>query len=215
MLPDLLAAPSCLTIGGRVFAADVAASLEERLVRLVAERIGPEPLEVGVSLQEVRSRASARPLSSSTPCSRRPPRTAASSPAAASCAPPAGAPRLTEAQRRALAEIEETIRVAGNEPPAVSELVPRFGVEVGDLLRLLEREGRVVAVEPERYYAAASVDALVERLRADMMAGREYSPAELRELLGFSRKFLIPFLEYCDRRGFTTRGATGRSWHGT
>jgi selenocysteine-specific elongation factor len=97
----------------------------------------------------------------------------------------------------------------------VTELVPRFGAEAADLLRLLEREGRVVAVEPERYYAVASVDALVERLRANMTPGREYSPAELRDLLGFSRKFLIPFLEYCDRRGLTIRGATGRRWHGT
>ena len=93
--------------------------------------------------------------------------------------------------------------------------MPRFGAETGDLLRLVEREGRVVAVEPDRYYATASVDALVERLRANMAAGREYSPAELRDLLGFSRKVLIPFLEYCDRRGLTARGATGRRWHGT
>ena len=80
---------------------------------------------------------------------------------------------------------------------------------------LLEREGRVVAVEPERFYATSSRDALVERLRTGMTKGREYSPAELRELLGFSRKFLIPFLEYCDRHGLTSRTAGGRVWHGT
>jgi hypothetical protein len=48
-----------------------------------------------------------------------------------------------------------------------------------------------------------------------MAVGREYSPAELRELLGLSRKFLIPFLEYCDRVGYTVRGVTGRLWRGT
>ena len=203
-----------LTIGGRVFAADVAASLEERLVRLVADAHRARPLEIGVSLQEVRSRLGApAELIDAVLASAAAHGGIESSGGVVRAA--GWTPRLTEAQRRALAEIEETIRVAGNEPPGVAELVPRFGADVGDLLRLLERDGRVVAVEQDRYYAAASVDALVERLRANMVTGREYSPAELRDLLGFSRKFLIPFLEYCDRRGFTMRGVTGRSWHGT
>ena len=37
-----------------------------------------------------------------------------------------------------------------------------------------------------------------------------YGPSELRELLGFSRKFLIPFLEYCDRVGITRRDLEGK-----
>ena len=56
---------------------------------------------------------------------------------------------------------------------------------------------------------------LVRRLRNGMIAGREYSPSELRDVIGLSRKFLIPFLEYCDRRGITERRSTGRVLHGT
>jgi len=48
-----------------------------------------------------------------------------------------------------------------------------------------------------------------------MLPGREYSPAELRDVIGLSRKFLIPFLEYCDRHGVTERRPTGRVLHGT
>jgi hypothetical protein len=43
-----------------------------------------------------------------------------------------------------------------------------------------------------------------------MTRGVEYGPAELREMLGFSRKFLIPFMEYCDRIGITARDGAGR-----
>jgi hypothetical protein len=43
-----------------------------------------------------------------------------------------------------------------------------------------------------------------------MASGADYGPADLRELLGFSRKFLIPFLEHCDRTGVTRRDTTGR-----
>jgi hypothetical protein len=48
-----------------------------------------------------------------------------------------------------------------------------------------------------------------------MEAGREYSPSELRDVIGLSRKYLIPFLEYCDRRGITERRLAGRVLHGT
>ena len=96
----------------------------------------------------------------------------------------------------------------------MSELEARFGAQTADLLRMLEREGRVVAVEGDRFYTREGVASLVARLRDGMVKGREYSPAELRDLLGFSRKFLIPFLEYCDRQGLTVRTISGRTWHG-
>ncbi|MBA2686462.1 MAG: SelB C-terminal domain-containing protein, partial [Gemmatimonadaceae bacterium] len=47
-----------------------------------------------------------------------------------------------------------------------------------------------------------------------MQGGQIHSPAELREILGFSRKFLIPFLEYCDRHGVTERRFEGRVLRG-
>jgi hypothetical protein len=74
----------------------------------------------------------------------------------------------------------------------------------------MAREGMLVGVEPDRYYLAATVDGLLVRLREGMRADAEYGPAELRELLGFSRKFLIPFLEFTDRSGVTLRDAAGR-----
>jgi hypothetical protein len=69
-------------------------------------------------------------------------------------------------------------------------------------------------VEPTRYYAAGSVAELLDRLRDGMQPGADYGPADLRELLGFSRKFLIPFLEFTDRTGHTVRDAAGRRRRG-
>ena len=69
-------------------------------------------------------------------------------------------------------------------------------------------------VEPSRYFAASQLQALVNRLRSSMANGIERTPGELREALGLSRKFLIPFLEYSDRVGYTRRGSNGRVWQG-
>jgi selenocysteine-specific elongation factor len=78
------------------------------------------------------------------------------------------------------------------------------------LVRWNARAGVLVAVEPNRYFARSAVDALKARMAAGMSDGGEYAPAELRDLLGLTRKFLIPFLEYCDREGYTIRTGLGR-----
>ncbi|HEY2377275.1 MAG TPA: selenocysteine-specific translation elongation factor [Gemmatimonadaceae bacterium] len=210
-LEPLLGDDTTLRINGRVYASEVAASLESRLVSLVDDAHRARPLETGVSLQELRSRLAAPQelidFVLARAAEQRLVETEGGTIRAAGWSP-----RLTDAQRVLLGEIDESVRAAAYEPPSVGELTPRFGAVVADLLRHLERQRRVVAVEPDRYYSTESVNLLIERLRTGMVKGREYSPAELRELLGFSRKFLIPFLEYCDRQGLTTRTASGRVW---
>ena len=78
----------------------------------------------------------------------------------------------------------------------------------------LGRAQRVVQVEDNRYYAPEAVRELLGRLEKGMAGKGEVPPTELREVLGFSRKFLIPFLEYCDKRGYTQRQGNGRVWRG-
>jgi selenocysteine-specific elongation factor len=103
------------------------------------------------------------------------------------------------------------ICAADREPPSVGELVTRYGNSVPALLHYLERQGRVVQVEIDRYYDRGAVDALLAKLREELVPGRVYVPAQLRDVLGFSRKFLIPFLEFCDRIGVTDRREEGRT----
>lgn len=97
------------------------------------------------------------------------------------------------------------------QPPSVSELVLRYGSSVPGLLRFLERQGRIVQVETDRYYDRSALEAMIARLREALVPGTVYVPAQLRDVLGFSRKFLIPFLEFCDRNGVTERRGDGRT----
>ena len=122
-------------------------------------------------------------------------------------------PRLTAAQERTKRLILEELREAAAEPPDVAGLTERHQVDVVPMLRMLEKEGLVIAVEPNRYYAEDAVRRLVEMLRVAMVPGREYSPTEMRDVLGVSRKFLIPFLEFCDKLRITERRTTGRVLH--
>ena len=123
------------------------------------------------------------------------------------------APRLSERHEGLRARIVAALEAAGQEPPTLEELATSLDVTLPDVIaiaRLLARDGQLVAVEPARYYPTATLSALLQRLRNGMTSGAEYGPAELREVLGFSRKFLIPFLEFTDRAGHTLRDASGR-----
>jgi len=124
-------------------------------------------------------------------------------------------PKLSADQATLKVGLLEALRSAGAEPPSVGELAEEHGMAVAALIRLLEREGAVIPVDAERYYETNALSALVEKLRKGMIEGRLYSPSELRDVIGLSRKFLIPFLEYCDRKGITERRSAGRVLHGT
>jgi selenocysteine-specific elongation factor len=92
----------------------------------------------------------------------------------------------------------------------VGELVTRYGSSVPGLLRFLERQGRIVQVEVDRYYDRSALDGMIGRLRSELVPGKVYVPSQLKDVLGFSRKYLIPFLEFCDRTGVTERSGEGR-----
>jgi selenocysteine-specific elongation factor len=106
--------------------------------------------------------------------------------------------------------VAHDICAAEREPPSVSELVSRYGSSVPALLRLLERQGRIVQVEADRYYDRSVLETMIARLKGSLVPGNSYVPAQLRDILGFSRKYLIPFLEFCDRSGLTERRGDGR-----
>jgi selenocysteine-specific elongation factor len=125
---------------------------------------------------------------------------------------PGRAPEVSDKQRRVMEELFGVIAAAGREPPSVAELQQRFGLQTVPLLRHLERQQRVIQVEDGRFYTPEAVRELLRRLEAGMSGKGEFAPTDLREMLGFSRKYLIPFLEYCDKKGYTQRQGNARVW---
>jgi selenocysteine-specific elongation factor len=123
---------------------------------------------------------------------------------------PGWKPSPTSADLNVSDHVAHDICAAGRQPPSVNELVARYGSSVPAVLNFLVREGRLVQVETDRYYDRTAVEELVAKLKAELLPGTTYVPAQLRDILGFSRKYLIPFLEFCDKRGVTERRGEGR-----
>ena len=89
------------------------------------------------------------------------------------------------------------------------------GIDVGiarKVLGKLAADGRIVRVNSEMHFSAGAMDqakALVsERLTAHPEGA---TAAELREVLGVSRKYAIPLLEYFDAQGITKRDGDVRT----
>lgn len=119
-------------------------------------------------------------------------------------------PRLSSEQSALADLMVHAFCSSGEAPPVVAEVVARHGDDVIPVLRYLEREGRLVRVSGDLYYCPEVVERMVGRLAAVMTEDREYSPADVKDAVGTSRKYLIPFLEFCDRTRVTERKGAGR-----
>jgi selenocysteine-specific elongation factor len=127
---------------------------------------------------------------------------------------PEFAPGSSASARAAQDRVLGALRAAGAEPPSVAELAAAYpDADVPAVLRLLARTGTVTPVAPDRYYATEALVAERDRLVSALTDAGTATPAQLRERLGRSRKWLIPFLEWADREGVTIRDGDGRRLH--
>jgi len=83
-------------------------------------------------------------------------------------------------------------------------------VEVGATLRLLARSGVVVAVAADRYYERDALEQERRRLIGVLEELGAATPADFRDRMKRSRKWLIPLLEWADREGVTVRDGDRR-----
>ena len=125
---------------------------------------------------------------------------------------PGWQPALSGPDQAVADRVSALLTTAGWEAPSANELIPQFGPSVPSILRFMERLGSIVQVEEGRYYTTGNLKSVIERIREATEGESPRSPAEIREAVGLSRKFLIPLLEYCDRRGLTVRHGDGRVW---
>jgi selenocysteine-specific elongation factor len=203
------AAPAVVMRGGRLVAGAVLAAAVDTAVRIVDQFHDGHPLEPGIPVQELRTRiGGAGEIVEEV--LRRAGEAGRLQLAGALAWRSGWKPALGADQRLAGERLLEALRNGGREPPSVGELTDEISSHAFSILKFQERSGQAVQVAPDRFYEPGALSLMIETLRRGMDEGRSYAPQELRDLLGISRKFLIPFLEYCDRTGITERRADGR-----
>ncbi len=115
-------------------------------------------------------------------------------------------PKLSQRERKLKAELAEAYRAGGLAPPGPELWASKAGADaVPDLLSLLVDEERLVAIGPELYLDFDVAAELQRRVIERLSDGSRITMAELRDLLGTSRKYAVPIGEYLDRIGVTMR----------
>jgi selenocysteine-specific elongation factor len=99
------------------------------------------------------------------------------------------------------------------QPPTVTELTERLGVNearVREAIASLVDAGAVWDFSKGLYLAAGHAEAMERAIVENCGRHGHLELPELRDLLGTTRKFLIPLLEHFDARGLTARQAGER-----
>jgi selenocysteine-specific elongation factor len=123
----------------------------------------------------------------------------------------AGRGELSPGDRARLEKVVAAVEAEGFSVPELAKLPARSGVaEAGEFVQRLLFEGGLVRVSQEFAYTAGQWRAIRERLGRHFASQPSLQVADLKTLLGISRKHAIPLLEYTDRIGYTLRVGDGR-----
>jgi selenocysteine-specific elongation factor len=121
------------------------------------------------------------------------------------------APVLDAKQEHRGAELLGSLTSAGTEGRTLQELdeVVRDG-SAREIIEYYVRQGTAVRVGEDRYYERNVLDGLARRALVEIQRVEGATPAQLRDHLQLSRKYLIPLLEWLDLKGFTLRAGDAR-----
>jgi len=116
--------------------------------------------------------------------------------------------RLSPEQQRVVDRLEEDFLRAEAAPPSAEEALGRAGLAGDDeheLFQVLVQAGKLVRVKESLFFHARALDAIQTKLVALLRERKEIGPGDIKDLLGISRKYAIPLLEFFDQRRVTAR----------
>ena len=206
----LKAAKGILRVGDQLFDDTIAKATERDILARVDAAHRTHPLDPGVAVQALRSAAHVAP---------------ALVDALLTTLTSRGAIRVTDGMvarsdwragssdtdKKNSAEVLSAVVAAGHTPPSADELAAVYGKDVFAVLKHLTRRGDLVQVAPDRFWSPGAVRQLIGMIHSTLAGGTSRTVSELRDITGLTRKYLIPFLEYCDRQRFTVRTGDTRS----
>jgi len=114
---------------------------------------------------------------------------------------------VTGEQESLIEEIIDRIDRQPASPPTLSELSSELSVDrqaLSDLLAVAEKHQRAVRVSPELYFSPRAVKDIEATLR-ESVDPEGITVSEFRKIIGTSRKYALPLLEYFDRTKVTVR----------
>jgi len=116
--------------------------------------------------------------------------------------------RLSPEQQRVTDTLEGEFSRAEAAPPSPEEALGRAGVrgdEEHELFQVLVQSGKLVRVKESLFFHAQALESIQTKLVALLRERKDIGPSDIKDLLGISRKYAIPLLEFFDQRRVTAR----------
>lgn len=94
------------------------------------------------------------------------------------------------------------------QPPTKEELSQALKIDLKtttDILKLMDKEGSIVRINDSLYISSKNYKKMLENLKTFFSKKPEMTVAEFRDILGTTRKYALPLLEYLDSNNITLR----------
>jgi selenocysteine-specific elongation factor len=105
-------------------------------------------------------------------------------------------------------KIIRELEAAGFQPPEKSELAKKLALDekrLTDVLRLMDKEGVLVRINETLYLPSSVFQRMISLLKGFFAKKPEMAVSEFRDVLGTTRKYALPYLEYLDSHKLTMR----------
>ena len=115
---------------------------------------------------------------------------------------------LSEDKKELKDKIMQALNKASFQPPSKEELANAISIrteETGELLKIMASEKTLVRINDSLYIPMSNYTSMIEKLDNFFSAKKEMTVGEFRDLLGTTRKYALPFLEYLDSNKITLR----------
>ncbi|ADL07541.1 selenocysteine-specific translation elongation factor [Thermosediminibacter oceani] len=116
--------------------------------------------------------------------------------------------KVSEKQRETIEKLLREFREKGWTPPTLNELMASFSEEAKDVkevLNWLVSRGDIIKINEEIYMAREWVEKARHLLQEFFAKNSELTVAQFRDMLGTTRKYALPLLEYMDGIKVTRR----------
>jgi selenocysteine-specific elongation factor len=116
--------------------------------------------------------------------------------------------RLSREEEELASEIENIYMTDRFSGPSFGDLLTRVTgpqEKVKKVLDFMLEKGDIVRIGDNTYIHRSALDEARKAIRSHFQANQELSPADMKNLIGTSRKFAIPLMEHFDREGLTIR----------
>ncbi len=99
-------------------------------------------------------------------------------------------------------------------PPSTSELNETLDTQSQTILKWMIQHGDLIRIDKEYYILDSQLDIFYAELRKWFTSHTELSISDLREIIPTTRKYLLPILNYAERKGLLIRDGDIRRWVG-